>query len=133
MHRILDELAGDIVVLLILGGVGLLVAVKQWPEWFRRMRSAHWPTIPGTVESGGVSTYRTQSRYWKREIERATAQLAYSYRLDSTYYAGYHTETFNDEQKAWSYVDALKGQAVQVSYNPQKPDVSVLRQRLRPN
>ena len=131
MQRLLDEFAGDIVVLLILAGMGLLVSVKLWPEWFRRWRSAHWPTVPGTIESGEVSTFRTRSRYWNRDIESATVRLAYSYRLDGAYYAGYHAQTFNDEQKAWSYVDALKGQAVQVSYDPQKPAVSVLRHRLK--
>lgn len=128
MNHFLHELSGDIVVLLIFAGAVLLAQIKHWPEWFRRVRSAHWPTIPGTIESGGVSTLRTRSRYWDREIEIATAQLSYSYRLD-TYYAGYHTKEFNDEQKAWSFVDSLKGQTVQVSYNPRKPDVSVLRQR----
>jgi hypothetical protein len=41
--------------------------------------------------------------------------------------AGYHAETFNDEKKAWSFFDGLKGKAVPVSYNLRKPEVSVLR------
>ena len=92
------------------------------------MRSAHWPTIPGTIESGGVSTIRGRTQLW-HAVENATARLAYSYQLNGTYYSGYYTETFNDEQKAWFYVDALKGKAIKVSYNPRNPAESVLRRQ----
>ena len=123
LHQLLD----GAITLAILVVLGLLVSIKQWPEWWHRFRSAHWPTAPGVIESGQVSTVRSRSRYWDRGIETATAQLAYSYRLGGDYFSGYHTETFNDEQKAWSYVDGLKGQPVTVSYHPRKPNVSVLR------
>jgi hypothetical protein len=124
LHPLLD----GVITLAILVVLGLLVSIPQWPEWWHRFRSAHWPTAPGIIESGEVSTVRSRSRYWDREIETATAQLAYSYRLGGEYFAGYHIQTFNDEQKAWSYVDGLKGQPVMVSYDPKRPDVSVLRQ-----
>jgi hypothetical protein len=123
LHQVLDG-AFTLLILLVLG---LLLSFKQWPEWLRRARSARWPTTPGTIESGDVSTFRGRSRYWERAVETATAQLAYSYRFNGTYYSGHHTETFSDEQQAWSYVDARKGKVVHVSYNPQKPEVSVLR------
>jgi len=125
LHQVLDS----ILTLLILFALGVLVSIKQWPEWIRRVRSSNWPTIPGMIESGEVSTFRGRSRYWDQPIETATANLAYSYRLNGTYYSGYHTETFNDEQKAWSYVDALRGQTVQVSYDPRRPAASVLRRQ----
>jgi hypothetical protein len=125
LHQFLD----GIFVLLILFVLGLLLSIKQWPEWLRRARSAHWPVIPGTVEGGQVSTFRSRSRYGDRAIETATATLAYSYRLNRTYYSGYHSETFDDEQRAWSYVDGLKEREVQVSYNPRKQEMSVLRRQ----
>src|SRR5215467_3188296 len=115
MDHLWHQLAGDAFLVLALLTAGLLVQLKKWPEWWRRLRATHWPTTPGTIESGNVSTLRGRSRYLDREIETATAQLAYSYRLGGDYFAGYHTETFNDEQKAWSYVDGLKGQPVTVS------------------
>ena len=127
LHSLLGQLSSDLFFLLILIFMGFLVLIKQWPEWFRRARSSHWPAIQGMIESGSVSTVRSSSRYFERGIETATVSLAYSYRLDGTYYAGYHTETFNDEQKAWAYVDELKGAVVEVSYNPRKPQTSVLR------
>ena len=127
MERIFDQLGGEIFVAILLLAVFLAASIRRWLEWWRRLRSASWPTIPGVVEGGEVSTHRGRSRYGTN-IENATAQLSYSYRLDGNYFAGYHTEVFNDEQKAWSYVDRLKGQPVDVSYNPKKPDVSVLRQ-----
>ena len=106
----------------------ILVNIRRVPQWWHRTRSAFCPTIPGTIESGEVSTFRY--RRVLLDVELATAQLAYSYRLEGDYYSGYYNETFDDEQKAWSYVDGLKGQVVQVSYNPRNPDVSVLRQTL---
>jgi len=128
MDRVLREVLGDIFILLIFVALGVLVSVKRLPEWIRRIRSSHWPTVQGVIENGEVSTLRSRSRYLDR-VESATATLGYSYRLDGTYYAGYHTEMFTHEQKTWSYVDALRGQAVQVSYNPRKPEASVLRKQ----
>jgi hypothetical protein len=120
-----DFVATVLVLLLIVA----LASIRQWPEWLRRARSANWPTTSGVVESGSVSTNRGRSSYTYRATEMASAKLGYSYGLDGAYHSGYHTETIDDEQKAWSYVDALKGQPVRVSYNPRKPEVSVLRQQ----
>jgi|SRR5579864_2705316 len=118
-------MADSLAVLIILLVAGLLISIKQWPEWARRLRSANWPTTTGMVETGEVSTHRGRARTYQA-YEDASATLGYSYNLNGIYYSGYHIETFDDEQKAWSYVDALKGQAVQVRYNPRKPEVSVL-------
>jgi len=119
----LNQVLTSIVILLILLVFGILVSIQQWPELPRYIRSSKWPTIPGTVEKGEVSTLPG------RGTRLVTAQLGYSYQLNGTYYSGYHTETFTDEQKARSYVDGLKGQVVQVSYNPRKPEISVLRRQ----
>lgn len=119
LHGLLDNIA----VLLVLLTIGLLFSIRRWPEWLRRARSSNWPTAQGVIQNGKVSTVRG------RGGEMATAQLAYSYQLDGTYYSGYHTESFNDEQKPWSYVDALKGRSVQVRYDPRNPAVSVLRRQ----
>src|SRR5215467_2224759 len=103
MDRLFRDFAADALsVLIILAVLGLLMSFKRWPEWWRRSRSSRWPTVRGTVESGAVSTYRSRGRLWDRNIEASTARLAYSYRLNGSYYAGYHIEAFNDEQKAWS-------------------------------
>jgi hypothetical protein len=100
------DFIGTIVVLVLIGG---LLSVRQWPEWFRRARSANWPTVLGIVETGEVSTIRGRRNAFGPGTEEATAKVGYSYTLDGEYYSGYHTRAFNDEQKAWSYVDALKG------------------------
>jgi hypothetical protein len=123
---LLHAVADNLLVLLILVVLGLLVSIKQWPEWTRRVRSANWPTTQGTIESGEVKTDRTTTGRSFRSVEIATVTLGYSYRLNASYYSGYHIETFLDEQKAWFYVDGLKGREVQISYNPRKPEVSVL-------
>jgi len=125
----LHDLLDGVFIVLVLLVVGLLLSIKQWPEWFRRARSAHWPVTQGTIEGGEVSTIRGRSGRTYRATETTTAKLGYSYQLNDTYYSGYHTATFSDEQTAWSYVDGLKGQMVQVSYNPRSPAVSVLRRQ----
>jgi len=109
------------VIFIILAVVVVIATIKQWPEWFRRVRSTNWPTTSGTIESGDVSTVRYKSS------EYSTATLWYSYYLNGNYYSGYHSQEFDREQKAQSYVDAQKGRAVQISYDPQKPEMSVLR------
>jgi hypothetical protein len=114
----------DPIVLLV---IALLASVTQWPKWLRYIRSTNWPTILGTVESGEVSTFRGRRGVFGSVSETATATISYSYQLNGNYYSGYHEQTFNDEQKAWSYVDALKGKTVQVRFNPRKPESSILR------
>ena len=61
--------------------------------------------------------------------ERATATLNYSFKVNEDYYSGSFEETFGDEQRAWDYVDAMKGQQVQVRYHPAKPDTSMIREQ----
>jgi hypothetical protein len=117
-HTLLDNAA----VLLLLMVLGLLFSIKKWPEWIHRALSRSWPTVSGTIESGEVSTIRGRAGR-----ETADATIGYSYTLNGTYYSGYHIETFHDEQAAWSYVDGLKGRSVQVSCNPRRPEISVLR------
>ena len=91
------DFIGTIVVLVLIGGA---LSIRQWPEWFRRARSANWPTVFGTVESGKVSTIRGRRNAFGPDTEEATATVGYSYTLDGAYYSGYHSKTFNDEQKA---------------------------------
>ena len=125
LHQVLD---GILTLLILLVG-GLLLSIKQWPEWIRRARSANWPTTPGTIETGEVTTTRGRTGRSFRGTEISSAKLGYSYHLNCNYYSGYHLQEFNDEQKAWSYVDGLRGQVVQVSYRPRRPDISGLRRQ----
>ena len=94
-----------------------------WWMWlrFKSHRAGSWPTAPGRIESGEVSVVRGKGG------KSATAILRYSYQASGEYYAGNHKEHFNDEQKAWDYVDAAKGRAVQVRHHPKRPEKSMLR------
>jgi hypothetical protein len=106
------------IVLLIWG----LASFKLWPQWFLRLRSRSWPTVPGTIEAGDVSVVR--GRYG----EICTATLTYSYRVDGEYYGGSNSKTFgNDEDGAWDYVNSQKGSNALVAYNPHRHETSVLR------
>src|SRR5262249_23773813 len=112
-----------ILTILVLSVFGVLYSIREWPDWYRWVRAKNWPSADGTVETGEVSTHRSRSG-----VETATATLGYSYRIHGDYYSGYHTEVFNDEQKAWSYVDQLRRQTIPVRYDPKNPEISVLRQ-----
>ncbi len=111
-----------LLVLLVAVAVTAIVTRDQWTEWLRSARSKNWPVVSGTMETGGLSITKNN-----RGRDIVTTSLGYSYNVDGNYYSGYHIEQFNREQDGTPYIDAQKGRAVQISYDPQKPEISVLR------
>ena len=95
--------------------------VRNLPGRFRSWMSAGWQTVQGRIETVNVHTINV------REGGDSTADLGYSYCVDKERYAGYYSRQFLDEQAAWDYADALKGQAVLARYKPSQPEVSALR------
>ncbi len=58
-------------------------------------------------------------------IEIADVELSYNYAIDGEYYAGYYKKQFFDEQKAWDFVNQMKGREVSIRYSPRHPEESV--------
>lgn len=114
---------------MVLTSVFLLIAVvvtafmarDQLAEWFRRSHSSNWPLTSATIEGGEIAIFKGKNR----NIFAVT--LSYSYRVDGQYYSGYHIQEFNSEPDAESYIETHKGRAADISYDPHKPEVSVLR------
>ncbi len=117
-------LDNDLLFFLVILGVPLIV-ILAWQR-FKSAQAAHWALTQGMIESGKVSVDRGRSRGFGAAYEHATATLSYSYRVNDNYFSGYLEEFFFDEQKAWEYVDGLKGKPVQVRYKPNKPEISMI-------
>lgn len=54
------------------------------------------------------------------------AALGYSYHVAGVVYAGTYKQEFEIEDEAWEFARRLKGRAVIVQYNANKPSVSAL-------
>jgi hypothetical protein len=114
---------------MVLSGVFLLIALvvtaimmrDQLAEWLRLSRSRNWPLTSATIEGGERAIFK--GKYGTT----FTVTLSYSYHVDGQYYSGYHIQDFNSEPDAESYIETLKGRAADIGYDPQKPEVSVLR------
>lgn len=86
------------------------------------LRSRHWPTVRGRIESGDVRIGRGRGG----GIIYAAANLAYSYQVEGEYYAGNFERRFGTEEEAQDFVDSLKGQTIEVRYQPNDPTTSVV-------
>ena len=112
----MNDLLFFVAVLLIVGGAA---AAKRW---FIRQRAESWSQANGRIETGEVTGIRSYPE-WKSSF---TAVVNYSYSVNGEWYAGELKQKFNDEQKAWEFVDQRKGKEILVRYNPNKPDRSVI-------
>jgi len=109
--------------LLFFGGLAVaILAVFEARRRFVVRRAESWPEVPGTIESGEVSGIRSWPE-WKSSF---TARVNYSYRVEDNWLAGQVKRRFNDEQKAWNFVDQLRGKAILVRYKPSEPGKSVI-------
>jgi Protein of unknown function (DUF3592) len=112
--------------LLFVGIISVVVVATAAKRWFVRERAEGWSQANGRVESGEVSGIRSYPS-WKSTF---TATINYSYSVNGDWFAGKVVERFNNEQKAWDFVDRYKGKEILVRYNPNRPAKSVLWQVL---
>ena len=91
--------------------------VRRVAYWRRNAIAKTWPMTQATVESGAVTT---------DEAPFSHAEIAYSYSVANNYYSGFHERVFVTKEAAWRFIDAFKGKAVVVNYNPQEPGISTL-------
>jgi hypothetical protein len=112
----------SLLILLFAVAVTAIVTRDPWTEWLRSARSKNWPVVSGTIETGDLSITKNN-----RGRDVVTTSIGYSCNVDRNYYSGYHIEQFKREQDGTYYIDAQKGRVVQISYDPQKPEISILR------
>jgi hypothetical protein len=126
-ERVLTDL---FLLLVFLLAFGVIFYYRRLPEWFRSLHAEGWRLTQGSVETGDVTVMRAAvdgSLRFLMGPELARVSLGYSCQFDGAYYSGHYSKAFLDEQKAWDFVHAWKGQAVMVRCHPANPVVSVLR------
>jgi len=97
-------------------------------RWFRRHRAAAWPSAQGRIESVDVVKPKrlfVSTGFGNRSPVYA-AEIAYSYSVESSIYAGHYRRDFGGEDEAWEFLREFRGKPVTVQYNPRKPADSTL-------
>lgn len=95
--------------------------LRRVGRFVREAGTDSWPQANGSITSANVKVIHG----WV--LDYALGQLHYSYRVAGEYYAGRITRQYPDEQAAWDFVDAHRGNSVVVRYKDDKAAVSALR------
>jgi hypothetical protein len=115
--------------------MALIAAGYAKRAWHRlqRSRTRSWPVAEGHIELADVG----EENWWDLAANfnftdlsirsaRNVAALGYSYHVAGIVYSGTYKQEFAVEEDAWEFAHRLKGGAVTIQYNPNKPTVSVL-------
>ena len=98
----------------ILGGGGAAGGQTLWQKW-RQRRAAAWPSADGEVQSASVNR---KNGY--------TVVVGYRYFARSEYHYGKYARHFRRKPQAEQFAEALRGRHIQVRYQEDKPQVSVV-------
>lgn len=112
--RLLSPLLGslhNLWPLVIGGGAG---GGALWQR-FRQRRAAAWPSADGEVQSAGI-----------QHKQGYVVTIKFRYFARSQYHYGKYTRHFRRKQQAEQFADALHGRPIQVRYQENKPEVSVV-------
>ncbi len=99
-----------------------MLAERGW-QWLRRRAARNWPLAEARVHSAEWRQPRTgTNRYF-------LADVAYSYVVNGQYYSGYYRRSFSDRDSAATWVEQVRGRALQVRYHPRDISRSLLREQ----
>jgi len=82
----------------------------------RQRRAAAWPSADGAIQSVKVS----------QRNGRTVVTLEYRYYAQSEYRYGKYMRQFRRKQAAEQFAEAVRGRHIQVRYEPNKPQISVV-------
>lgn len=99
---------------LIFGGGGAIGGQTLWQK-LRQRRAAAWPSADGEVQS---ATVKRKNGY--------TVAVGYRYYARSEYHYGKYSRFFRRKEQAEQFAEALRGRHIQVRYQEDKPEVSVV-------
>ena len=124
LFRLFNNGHGTAATTILVTGLIVAAAIETWVRPFRRWslrRAQTWLIAQAHVESASVSQSKAgeYNSGYKGEI-------AYSYCVNGEYYSGFHAKSFDEEEEAWAFVEALKGKSVLVHYHPGNHQVAVL-------
>jgi hypothetical protein len=100
---------------------GLLLASSGSLLFAKRiglMVLAHYPQVPGNVESANVYRISDGQPY--------LGGVMYGYVVDGLHYSGWCARYFPIEQEAWDFVSDCRAQKLTVWYSPEDPGESHL-------
>lgn len=97
-----------------LGGGG--VAVHKYLQKARESRAAMWPSASAEVQS---ATLKKRHGYWAVDV-------SYRYYAQQEYRYGKYRKDFRRRPAAETFAAAIRGKQVQVRYQPDQPETSVL-------
>jgi hypothetical protein len=113
--------------LYVIVGIGLAAMCYAFVLWFRLRRCSSWPSTDGTI----IRSDKTISRHNFQKIEKVTIRY--------TYFAGSRYESETVKVGGFMHVRARDqnalllryplGKAVQVYYDPDRPQVACLEKR----
>ena len=124
------------IVLLLFFSGGCFAGVMAYRAIIEAQQSLQWPTAPGRIVRSGVnvSVHRDRSHdrdRRKQETRSYSAGIEYEFEVDGDTVKGSRIAVISDQfgSKAWAETTTQKfpvGGEVTVSYNPAKPEQSVL-------
>jgi hypothetical protein len=92
---------------------------RLYQKWRQNRAFAGWPSTEARVLYGKVHSEGPR-QHW--------VELTYSYYVDE-YRSGKHVHRFRNEEEADEFIRQMKDKRLQVRYNPEKPDESVILDR----
>ena len=93
--------------------------IGAWRLAARRRRAESWPMLLGYVERAEVNN----------EGNGYTVTLAYSYQVNGEFLSGFYSKPFKMFRFAEEFVSMNRGQQLFVRYDPEKPEISVIRDK----
>lgn len=105
----------------LLGFGAVAYLCREMLRTVRERRSENWQATSAQITSGDVKAIHGLF------IDHAIGNLGYAYSVEDTYYSGYLTGQFWNEQRAWRFVDQGQNRQVMIKYKLNKPQTSVLR------
>lgn len=103
---------------LIPGALAAFGARKLYQKWQQNKAMAGWPATDATIQSGKV-----HKQGWNSWVE-----LAYTYYVGE-YRSGTHVHKFRRGEQAEEFIRQVKDKHVQVHYDQNKPEKSVILDR----
>jgi hypothetical protein len=109
-----------------LGGGSLAEISRRWIKRRHAHLARDWPVVDGRVQSIDVAA---GTKFFGSE-RRFNATLKYSYSVrdgsETSYFSGDFSRPFPDRERAWEWLELLKGKGIRVHVRPGRPEVSVV-------
>jgi hypothetical protein len=99
---------------------------RRWIKRRNARLAEHWPVVEGRVQS--IDVKRATKFFGSGRRFEATFKYSYSVQDSGAvnYYSGEFSRPFPDKERAWEWLELLKGQRIRVHVRPGRPEVSTV-------